>query len=49
MADTSVGGSLMDISIAKAYKLYERIVETQSMWSTEREALKKTVGIHNKM
>lgn len=47
MVDASTGSSIMIMDVDDAYELYERIVETQSMWPNDKEVHKKIVGIHN--
>ncbi|XP_022855324.1 uncharacterized protein LOC111376589 [Olea europaea var. sylvestris] len=47
MIDASAGGSVMKLDVDEAYDLYEKIAENQSMWPTDREAPRKTSGLHN--
>ncbi|XP_022864581.1 uncharacterized protein LOC111384524, partial [Olea europaea var. sylvestris] len=47
MIDTLAGGSVMKLDVDEAYDLYEKIAENQSMWPTDREAPRKTSGLHN--
>ncbi|XP_022883520.1 uncharacterized protein LOC111400337 [Olea europaea var. sylvestris] len=47
MIDASAGGSVMTLDVDEAYDLYEKIAENQSMWPTDREAPRKTSGLHN--
>ncbi|XP_022843250.1 uncharacterized protein LOC111366787 [Olea europaea var. sylvestris] len=37
----------MKLDVDEAYDLHEKIAENQSMWPTNREALRKTSGLHN--
>lgn len=47
MEVTSADGSVMKMEIDDAYQLYERIVECQANWLTERDFPKKAAGIYN--
>ncbi|XP_022880768.1 uncharacterized protein LOC111398040 [Olea europaea var. sylvestris] len=47
MIDASAGGSVIKLDVDEAYDLYEKIAENQSMWPTDREAPRKTSGLHN--
>lgn len=38
---------MMKLDIDEADELYERIVENQSMWPSERKTTSKTAGVHN--
>ncbi|XP_022864784.1 uncharacterized protein LOC111384697 [Olea europaea var. sylvestris] len=46
MVDASAGESIMAINVDDAYELYERIAENQSMWPSDREVPRKTIGIY---
>ncbi|XP_022872320.1 uncharacterized protein LOC111391352 [Olea europaea var. sylvestris] len=47
MIDTSARGSVMKLGVDEAYDLYEKIAKNQSMWPIDREAPRKTLGLHN--
>ncbi|XP_022856798.1 uncharacterized protein LOC111377885 [Olea europaea var. sylvestris] len=44
LKNASAGGSTLDIPLDNALELFERIAENQSMWPSNREVQKKTIG-----